>query len=74
MSWFSARYQRAKIVDNSDFKLSEFDHQFRSDSDSKDDILSLIAISIYFQLKSIVFDLFSIKRLTDVYQKIKEVN
>ena len=34
------------IIGNSDFKLSEFDRQLRSDSDSNDEIVSKITISI----------------------------
>ena len=48
------------IVDNSDFKPSEFDRQFWSDPDSNDEIMLLITISICNQLKLIIFDIFGI--------------
>ena len=51
-----------RIVDNSDFKPFEFDHRFWSDSDTSNEIVSLIAILISFPLKLITFDVFLIKR------------
>ena len=47
-----------QIVDNSDFKPSKFDCQLRSESDSKDDIMSTIAISTKFDPLSIKVDQF----------------
>ena len=39
-----------QIVDDSDFKPSKIDHQFRSDSDNNDEIVLLITILIYIRL------------------------
>ena len=41
-----------QLISNMDFKLSEFDHWLQSDSDSNDDMVSMIMISIY--IRSIV--------------------
>ena len=38
-----------RIVNNSDFNPSEFDHQYWSDSDYYDEIILSIAISIFCQ-------------------------
>ena len=64
-----------RIVDNSDFKPSQFYRQLPSDSDF--DINS-----IYFRLKSIVFDLFLIEKSkmliynekVDLYQKSRFIS
>ena len=50
-----------RIVDDSYSKPADFDQQFWSNSKSNDKSESAIAIAIYFWLKTISFDLFSIK-------------
>ena len=39
-----------QIVDDSDYKLPEFDCRFQSDLDCNDEIVSMIVILIYFDL------------------------
>ena len=39
-----------QIVDDSDYKLPEFDCQFQSDLDCNDEIVSMIVILLYFDL------------------------
>ena len=63
------------IIDNSDYKLSKFDHWLRYESDSNGTFESTIAILIYFQLKSPNFLLKRLKNwLNDQKYWLKDKN